>query len=243
MQAEVEEKLIAINRSFYSSHAEDFSATRQRLQPGVTGILASLQGNEAIIDVGCGNGELVRALDRRGHQGAYCGLDFSVGLLSIARARRLARPAQFVQMDIAEPAVLRTSEALKGRQFALALAFAVLHHLPGRQRRADLLEDLATLMQSGARLFLSNWQFLADPRWASRIQPWSAIGLSANDVDAGDYLLDWRRGGSALRYVHLFGPDELEQLAAETGFQVMRSWWSDGVTGRSGLYQEWEKQR
>jgi hypothetical protein len=30
------------------------------------------------------------------------------------------------------------------------------------------------------------------------------VGLSANDVDPGDYLLDWRSGGEGLRYIHHF---------------------------------------
>jgi hypothetical protein len=58
-------------------------------------------------------------------------------------------------------------------------------------------------------------------------------------VDAGDYLLDWRQGGSGLRYVHHFDEAELSALAATTGFRVLETFYSDGEGGRLGLYQVW----
>ena len=70
---------------------------------------------------------------------------------------------------------------------------------------------------------------------------WERIGLTATDVDAGDYLLDWRRGGEELRYVHQFSEEELSALATESGFEVAETFYSDGEGGRLGLYQVWKK--
>jgi hypothetical protein len=94
-------------------------------------------------------------------------------------------------------------------------------------------------MSPGGQLTLSNWQFLNSSRLAARIQPWDAVGLSASDVDPGDYLLDWKRDGAGLRYVHHFNPAELSELAARAGFLVMDSFLSDGEGGNLGLYQTW----
>ncbi|HEY3476840.1 MAG TPA: hypothetical protein VGK56_19640 [Anaerolineales bacterium] len=55
-------RLIEINREFYTRFGEAFSATRHRIQPGVRRVLEMLQGDESILDLGCGNGELARAL-------------------------------------------------------------------------------------------------------------------------------------------------------------------------------------
>jgi len=75
----------------------------------------------------------------------------------------------------------------------------------------------------------------------TRIQPWEKIGLIVDQVDSGDYLLDWRRGGYGLRYVHHFSEDELNTLAQESNFIITKSFYSDGQEGNLGLYQVWEK--
>ena len=58
-------------------------------------------------------------------------------------------------------------------------------------------------------------------------------------MDEGDYLLDWKRGGEGLRYVHQFSEEELGGLAEDAGFRVVESFYSDGESGRLGLYQVW----
>lgn len=86
---------------------------------------------------------------------------------------------------------------------------------------------------------LSNWDFLASDRLRRRIIPWQMIGLADDDVEPGDYLLDWRRGGHGLRYVHHFTPPALESLARDAGFEVDETFRADGEGGRLGLYQSW----
>ena len=55
----------------------------------------------------------------------------------------------------------------------------------------------------------------------------------------GDYLLDWRRDGNGLRYVHHFNEEELAALASDSGFSVLETFNSDGESGNLGLYQVW----
>jgi SAM-dependent methyltransferase len=43
---------------------------------------------EAILDVGCGTGELLRFARERGHRGRLCGLDPAEAMLEVARRRR-----------------------------------------------------------------------------------------------------------------------------------------------------------
>jgi hypothetical protein len=95
-------------------------------------------------------------------------------------------------------------------------------------------------MAPGGRLTLSVWNFLASPRLRRRILPWREAGLAEGELDPGDYLLDWRRGGRGLRYVHHFTEPELDGLAAATGFGVADGYLSDGESGVLGRYQVWE---
>lgn len=233
---EVAEKLIDLNRQFYQTFAVQFSATRERIQPGVRYALDRLPLDAGVLDVGCGNGELARELARRGYMGAYLGLDFSESLLSMAR-QRLPQNFTFLQVDLSSPA---WDKFIQAQKFSFVLAFAVFHHLPGKMLRSRLLAGLHSHLSSGGRLIHSVWQFLTSPRLQARLQPWESIGLAADLVDEGDYLLDWRSGGSGLRYAHHFSEAELADLAQETGFRVLETFYSDGQGGRLGLYQVWE---
>lgn len=238
--------MLSLNYEFYQTFGEAFASTRQRLQPGARRLLQRLHGDETILDLGCGNGNLARALARAGHRGLYLGIDFSAPLL----ARRGDLPANFLflQADLAgEEWANQARTALAAwthatvPAFSLAVAFAVLHHLPGAALRLSLLQTMHGLLAADGLFFHSEWQFLNSPKLAARVQPWTRIGLTANQVEPGDYLLDWRAGGEGLRYVHHFTEGELHALAEASGFTILETFYSDGNNGRLGLYQVWRK--
>jgi SAM-dependent methyltransferase len=233
------QRLLSLNHQFYQTFAAPFSATRQRLQPGVLRLLPSILSAARILDLGCGNGELARQLHQRGFQGSYLGLDFSAGLLAEASSDLPPAHFHFLQVDLASPPWLPDAEP----PFDLALAFAALHHLPGASLRQQVITEIHRLLSPNGRFIHSNWQFLNSPRLVKRIQPWSAAGLDPALLEPGDYLLDWRQGGPALRYVHHFSAAELADLAAGCGFRMLDSFLSDGEGERLGLYQVWERKR
>jgi tRNA (uracil-5-)-methyltransferase TRM9 len=229
-------RLLELNRQFYQTFALPFSATRQRLQPGVMRILGQIKPTDSLLDLGCGNGELARQLARTGHTGSYTGLDFSPALLEQAAAGQPPN-IHFLQADLSST---EWYISLANIPYDVVLAFAVLHHIPGVELRLETLRKARSLLAPGGRFIHSEWQFLNSPRLKARIQPWDAIGLSEADVDAGDFLLDWRQGGAGLRYVHHFSEAELDGLAEAAGFKVVGSFLSDGKNNRLGLYQVWE---
>ncbi len=238
MNSGTAEKLIALTRRFYSEHGRDFSETRARLQPGVTRLLDSLHKDEAILDLGCGNGELARTLSRHGQHGSYLGLDFSLPLLGEAEREAFNFPVKFLEVDLTAP----VWDSVNGKvRFDLVFAFAVLHHIPGSNLRLTILEKVHELLKQEGLFIHSNWQFLDNPRLKARIQPWELIGLNPQDVDPNDYLLDWKRGSKGLRYVHHFDENELVELAKASRFEIVEMFYSDGENKRSGLYQVWKK--
>lgn len=247
MDPKTASQLTALNHEFYQTFAPNFSATRMRLQPGVKRILEGIPSGANILDLGCGNGELARVLARQNHWGRYLGLDFSPDLLVIARKGLQDQPNYtFVQGDLsAVDWDLQVSGGMHlntGEDgFDIILAFATCHHLPGRDLRIKTCQKVNTLLRTGGRFIHSNWQFLNSARLRQRIQPWAEVGLALADVDAGDYLLDWRQGGRGLRYVHHFDQEELISLAEITAFEVVDWFFSDGEGGRLGLYHVWQK--
>jgi SAM-dependent methyltransferase len=253
VRSEVIERLLSINREFYQSFAEPFRSTRGRLQPGVMHALETVGLDADVLDLGCAHGVLAGELAGRGFSGNYVGLDSSQPLLDSV-AEDLHPPRyQFALADLGEEewpetALTLLSKGLDSEQgitessipFDWVLAFAVLHHLPSSDLRRSTAAAIKSLLRPGGRVAVSVWDFLASPRLRDRIMPWETVDLDEGEVDEGDYLVDWREGGSGVRYVHHFSQSELHKLAEEAGFRVAHEYRSDGENGRLGLYQIWE---
>ena len=243
MDSRIVARLLELNQDFYTRFGNSFSAKRSRLQPGVRRVLEMLKGDEAILDLGCGNGQLARELAKRGHRGSYLGVDFSLPLLQDAESQpegdALAPSARFLQADLAQLSLNRIQSSVTDH-WSLITAFAVLHHIPSKELRLNLLRTVRELIEDNGRFIHSNWQFLNSEKLKARIQPWELAAISESDVDGGDYLLDWRDGGVGLRYVHHFEESELQELAEAIGFRITDVFYSDGEGGRLSLYQVWE---
>jgi tRNA (uracil-5-)-methyltransferase TRM9 len=238
MNSEIARKIVSLNHQFYQSFASDFSETRGRLQPGVIKVLEECPPVASILDLGCGNGKVALHLAESGYSGVYLGADFSLGLLDWAgRDIPSDFQADFIELDLTAPS---WEGILPSTPFEVIFCFATLHHIPGYALRDSICRNIRCWLSEGSRLYLSVWQFLRSERLRAKILPWDTVDLSDADVDEGDYLLDWRRGGTGIRYVHHFSREELSQLAAASGFRIRESYDSDGEGGNLGLYQVWE---
>lgn len=235
MDVSITKQLIDLNREFYDQFGESFSATRQRLQPGVKKILDSIKADESVLDLGCGNGFFLRELYDRGHQAPLLGADFSLPLLQEAGS---TPGVEFQVLDLMQLSAFSNQLSVTGGWDVITM-FATLHHIPSREVRLDILRTVQKLLKPNGKFILSNWQFLNSEKLKARVQPWSRVGLSDSDVDEGDYLLDWRSGGEGLRYAHQFSEKELFGLAEQAQMKVEASFLSDGENGRLGLYQVW----
>jgi SAM-dependent methyltransferase len=244
MEPEVKRRLLELNYLFYQTFAIHFSATRQRIQPGVRKILKNIPINHRILDVGCGNGNLWCELLRRGHYGHYIGVDFSPDLLQLAarmectvsKSRPDNKSPVFFLLDLTK----QDWELPDSLPYDSVFAFAFLHHIPSLELRLTVLQKIKQLIAPTGMLYLSVWQFLNSPKLRTRIQNWSEIGIPKDKVDPDDYLLDWRSGGTGFRYVHHFSEQELSDLASLSDFHVKSIDYSDGREHNLGLYQIWE---
>jgi SAM-dependent methyltransferase len=252
MNSVTAERLLTINKEFYSRFGDQFSATRQRLQPGVKKILETIKADVSVLDLGCGNGHFLRELVRRGHKAPLLGVDYSLPLLRDAReAPSLGlefREVDLTQLSANSDTLATPVAVLGGGDAALSeikggwdviTMFATLHHIPSTEMRFDILRTVRKLLKEDGKFILSNWRFLNSAKLRSRIQPWDKVGINESDLEEGDYLLDWRSGGEGLRYAHHFSAEELLGLADQVRMRVIDSFISDGDGGNLGLYQVW----
>lgn len=98
--------------------------------------VAGVRGDEAVADVGCGNGLYLRALVRRGHAGPIVGLDLSPGMAATASAHA--------------PAVAADAQALALRSASVDVALCphMLYHVPDQ---AAAVAELRRVLRPGGR--------------------------------------------------------------------------------------------
>ena len=244
MKIETVSKLRQLNRRFYDELGPSFSVTRAQIQLGLKKLLPEMLSSPSILDLGCGNGTLAEALAISNYEGAYLGLDGSQTLLCFAEERMCAYPLMRATFQLADLLDETLAAKLAGRQFVLITCFATLQHLPSAISHLQFFKNAAQLLEPGGRLMLSCWQIHNSERLVRHIQDWSTVGLTSEELEAGDLLMDWRGQDSqkpGLRYVHEFREEELHALGEEAGLQLQESFYSDGKEGNLALYQIWMK--
>ncbi len=249
MDGEIIERLLALNREFYTAFAQAFAASRPASDPALTCILPHIPHRARVLDVGCGNGRLALLLDQERPSATYVGVDAVPELVEVAclQADQLRNiSAEFHVADVAKPgwggALPGASPSISlGTSFDCAVALAVLHHIPGFDLRVQVLREVASLLEPGGRLILSTWQFLDSPRMRRKVVDWAEVDIAEEALESGDYLLDWKRGGRGLRYCHLVDEAEVERLAAESGFRVRETFRAGGREGNLSLFAVLDK--
>jgi len=233
MREEVINLLNDLNRTFYDELAEAFAASRGTSEPGLVRALAQAQPGARVLDLGCGQGRVAGLLPAGCE---YVGMDFSSEMLAIAEraanTSHLGSTPRFVIGDLLDPA---WPTLVPGRYDWVVLR-AVLHHIPGAENRQAIVNRAAGCLAPQGRLLLANWQFLEIERLRRRLLPWDVTGLLPDDVEPGDYLLNWQREGYGIRYVHLIDEDETTTLTTSAGLTIETLFRADGHHNNLTLY-------
>jgi SAM-dependent methyltransferase len=243
------QRINTLNREFYQTFSHSFSSTRALVQPGVKRMARQFPKDGAVLDLGCGNGNLMKVLNDHGFQGLYAGVDFSENLIheSQRMLRSFSEPpsyrAEFFVFDLAQS---KWNTFPIHEDWDVICAFAVFHHIPGKMARSQLFRNIHALLKPRAEFIFSVWQPQNSRRMAKRFVSWDLVGIDADDVEDGDVLLDWKAEQATTqnigyRYVHIFQHEELTELAEQNSFSIKDSYYSDGKEGNIGLYQIWEK--
>jgi SAM-dependent methyltransferase len=222
-------RLNDINRRFYAAIADDFHATRGAAWRGWERLLPHLRAPLSVLDVGCGNGRFGVFLTEHDLTPLhYHGIDNSSALLDHARSQLATHSQVTTRLEVVDV----IDDPLPEGQYDLVTLFGVMHHIPGAARRLEMMRQLAARVKVGGLLAIACWRFYEYPRFRERIVAWD----DDMQVEAHDYLLDWRRGARALRYCHYVDDAEHAALVAASGLREIETWRADGETGDVNRY-------
>jgi SAM-dependent methyltransferase len=244
MNAETVAVLDEINRSFYRLHAHSFSLSRGSPWPGWIRLLPLLQpalaGPDArILDLGCGNGRFLRWLHENCEEPvAAFGVDRSLPLLAhaVGSGSRLAAADPLAPQDLG---------CFRSESFDVIVVMGVLHHVPSRERRRALLEQIVRLLRPDGLAVVTCWQFGDRPRFLRRAIAWldynrqSARPVDVEQLEPGDTLLPWgdaEGDTESLRYCHHTPPEEMTELVNLAALEQVASFRADGATGDLNHY-------
>ncbi len=159
-----------------------------------------VQRGDAILDVGCGTGDLAFVLaERVGASGSVAGIDASPEM--IARAQRKARRRSPVDFQVA----LAQALPFAGQRFDHVVSSLAFHHLPGDLKRQALL-SIARVLKPGGRLTIVDF-----------FVPAGQQAPMSNDIAL---LLDWLRE-AGFEDVHT-GPVDAGMLGAHLFMRHMQ---------------------
>lgn len=227
------ERLSRITSEFYAQQAQSFSATRQAPWQGWQKCLDAmpqlLSGEKpSVLDVGCGNLRFARFLyDEAGIVPAkYFAVDNCKPLVESGDAGAHVSELAFIELDVIKSLLDNTLPSeLTVPSCDLVVAFGFLHHVPGAEKRLQLLRTLLEKAKPGGYVCVSFWQFMNSQKLAVKaqettVQGLRALGIDASELEEHDYLIGWQDKANTWRYCHHFSQKELDELLASFGFDV-----------------------
>ncbi len=182
----------------YDQISRDYALKRHRPDEKMKLGAKYLYPGMRILDLGCGPGRFYELMPAACQ---YIGLDFSRGLLAIAR--RDYPQASFVYGDMSDEKVWR-----KLGQFDAIFSFASFHHLLNQLVQIKTLKLCYQHLKDKGLLMIVVWNLLNDKK-KRIIKPWK--------LSDGQKVIK-----TFYRSYYAFTPEELRNLTLKSGFQVKK---------------------
>lgn len=235
-------RILADTPRIYDRIADDFSDTRGQWWRGFGDFNKYVKAGDRVLDIGCGNGRMAEIFAESKIE--YLGIDNSEELIKIAAERFKDRPwAKFAVGDALElfPPLFkgRLGGVMEGDsktspwpllekegKFNLVLMIAVLHHLPTKDLRLEVLKNINAALKPGGRLIISNWNLWQVIGWKKKFRYWRYLFDYQEKIKRGawrlsDAFVPWKPAGTETRrFIHSFGKQEMKRLLKRAGFAI-----------------------
>jgi ubiquinone/menaquinone biosynthesis C-methylase UbiE len=153
-----------------------------------------------LLNVGCGHGPDFLPLREKFE---LYGVDFSSQMLNFAR-KYAEKFGLAINLVLADAVYLPFSD----NAFDWAISVATYHHIKGSRERLTAWRELRRVLKPGGEAFITVW---------NRYQP--AFWFKGKET-----LVPWHTKETTLyRYYYLFSYGELEKLAQQAGFKLLKA--------------------
>jgi len=221
MQLQIANQLIKLNQESYSKIADDFSDTRFFPWQEVEQVIKDyVKDNNKILDLGCGNGRLLKSLAKFQNIN-YTGLDNNTKLLEKIQAftapRGVSPRVKLICDDILNLAQFKNNE------FDIIFMIASFHHIPSNELRQKVMANLHRILKPNGYLIMTNWNLWQAKAkkniWFYKIRQnrkQEIKGLKFRDV-----ITYWQNKYPL--YYYTFIKKELKKYFKQVGFKILKN--------------------
>lgn len=192
--------------------AESFDTTRQRPWSYSLNFIASLQQNDMVADIGCGNGRhLFPCAQQCFH---VFGVDISQRFLHIID--RKLRQTKYENISLVHADMVQLPFA--DESFDAVLFIAALHNIQGRENRRNALQEVTRVLKSQGTALISVWS-----RWQDKFYRHFLKQFILRKCDFGDIDIWWRQHNlNVPRFYHLYSRSEFVKELQDAGLKIQR---------------------
>jgi len=169
-----------------------------------------------IVDVGCGNGRLIEALE--GFEYEYIGMDISLKNTQGVKDRK----PDAVVKEGSLPSL-----PFGDNRFDVTACIATLQHIPSKKLRAESMKDLWRITKPGGYCMMTNWSMAHHRFRYYLIESMLRKLFVGTRLDWWDAWVPWKRK-KVNRYYHGFRLREIKRLAEGAGFKVVDNFYAKG---------------
>lgn len=205
--------LLKKTKQDYNLIAEHFASGRYSIAPEKDLFSNYITRGDVVLDLGCGDGRLFQIF--RDKNIDYTGIDISEKLIEIAKRKN--PNTKFIVGD-----------ALKlpfpDNSFTKVFNIAVLHHIPSKKLRLQLLSEAKRVLKPDGLLILTVWN-LWDKKSAKKLfLKYTLLKLiGKSKLGFRDILFPWQGRDKKVvvhRYFHIFSKKEIKRLVQKAGLEV-----------------------
>lgn len=257
MTPDIITQLNQLNQDFYQKVAPDFDDSRQYFWAGwneLIPMISSLVSDQPlrVLDLGSGNSRFLDFLHYHFPQQTieYVAVDSNDFLLAKgAHKTYLAHiKTHHLKLDIiktlASKSFINEVTNVHGDNFDLIVSFGFLHHIPSFKLRQQFINNLAHLTNPRhSVMIVTAWQFADDTQQQQKIVDPHLVQLNPSDLEPNDYILSWKRGGTAYRYCHHVDITEIETFHSQLPDYRFSTFKADGPSGHLNQYLVWHQSK